>query len=428
MKIVDLTGDLSLPEDNDPPPGGGHSEEKSTPQTDPQAGPRPTFFADFLDKNRNAIPADRGFYVRLAFRPLAGPAGGTIEAVLLNAFEKLGALEPHGDRDLVFLDRSSEAWLPFSEAMTAGLVAFCRQHTFDMRRMIIVTQGPLSPTLRDGLRKAGVRARPSAIFYHHFLKRLARHYASFDLDDFGYDALKDMPPRFLCTNHKLRPHRAALLSGLELAGLMPFSLVSDLQNNAVHGKDKALRDMRRDFPALVKQAEQRGMEVADLTGSPRRLSAPFGGPSNVDSFPEKEARRSILSVVSETEAGPPGLRITEKSLKPIVYFRPFMIFGVPGALRLLHEFGFATFPDLIDETYDSAQNEEDRLRLILDELLRLRDDLGDGRRRAAFLEAAREVCAFNRAHLLSGFAEKLDRQALQALRFLMERIGRPSAL
>ena len=56
--------------------------------------------------------------------------------------------------------------------------------------------------------------------------------------------------------------------------------------------------------------------------------------------------------------------VTEKTFKPIMYGHPFMIFGNPGSLRLLESWGFKTFEDLFDQSYDLEQDNAKRLELI----------------------------------------------------------------
>ena len=47
-------------------------------------------------------------------------------------------------------------------------------------------------------------------------------------------------------------------------------------------------------------------------------------------------------------------RITEKPFKPLLCFQPFIVLGPVGALQLIREYGFETFPGLFDESYDEA--------------------------------------------------------------------------
>ena len=61
--------------------------------------------------------------------------------------------------------------------------------------------------------------------------------------------------------------------------------------------------------------------------------------------------------------------ITEKTFKPIMYGQPFMVYGNPGSLQLLESWGFKTFEDLFDQTYDLERDTAKRLELITAQIL-----------------------------------------------------------
>jgi hypothetical protein len=68
---------------------------------------------------------------------------------------------------------------------------------------------------------------------------------------------------------------------------------------------------------------------------------------------------AYYNVVVETHIN--NLFLTEKTFKPILNLQPFVIVGAPGSLALLHELGYKTFGDYIDESYDSIEDPEQRL-------------------------------------------------------------------
>jgi hypothetical protein len=81
-------------------------------------------------------------------------------------------------------------------------------------------------------------------------------------------------------------------------------------------------------------------------------------------------------------------RITEKTLKPLVNFHPLILFGNPGGLRMVRDYGFVTFENVIDESYDEeldprcrfdrAYSEFERLcRLDERALLRIEKEIED---------------------------------------------------
>lgn len=65
-----------------------------------------------------------------------------------------------------------------------------------------------------------------------------------------------------------------------------------------------------------------------------------------------------------SEDYPCELFVTEKTFKPIAFQHPFMIIGMPGTLKFLHENGFETYEHIFDESYDSTELFENRLDKI----------------------------------------------------------------
>ena len=80
---------------------------------------------------------------------------------------------------------------------------------------------------------------------------------------------------------------------------------------------------------------------------------------------------SWFSVVTETEMSGRLHRITEKPLKPLLGFHPFLVLGNPGALQLLRGYGFQTFSGVLDERYDVEPDPRRRFDMVYAEFRRL---------------------------------------------------------
>jgi hypothetical protein len=74
---------------------------------------------------------------------------------------------------------------------------------------------------------------------------------------------------------------------------------------------------------------------------------------------------SYFSIVSETSASDDFCFITEKTIRPIIYYHPFIVWGNPNTLKRLRELGFETFPEFFDESYDEMTNSDERIECIL---------------------------------------------------------------
>jgi hypothetical protein len=84
-----------------------------------------------------------------------------------------------------------------------------------------------------------------------------------------------------------------------------------------------------------------------------------------------EYDKSWFSMVTETEMRPKPSRITEKSVKPLANFHPMLVLGNPGSLAMIRSYGFATFEDVFDESYDEELDPRRRFDLVYREMTRL---------------------------------------------------------
>ena len=60
--------------------------------------------------------------------------------------------------------------------------------------------------------------------------------------------------------------------------------------------------------------------------------------------------------------------LTEKVAKPLATGKPFVLLGGRGSLQLLHDWGFVTFGDIIDESYDDEEIPTLRIEKIIHSL------------------------------------------------------------
>jgi hypothetical protein len=81
--------------------------------------------------------------------------------------------------------------------------------------------------------------------------------------------------------------------------------------------------------------------------------------------------QTFYSIVAETVCTNQYSQFTEKTAKPIVAKRPFVVFGGQYFLRNLRSLGFRTFGAVIDESYDDIQDEIERLTRAWHEVERL---------------------------------------------------------
>jgi hypothetical protein len=71
-------------------------------------------------------------------------------------------------------------------------------------------------------------------------------------------------------------------------------------------------------------------------------------------------------VVESAQRG--SVFITEKTFKPMAFYHPFQIIAMPGVLTKLKEQGFETYSNLFDESYDTIEDLDQKLAVIINNL------------------------------------------------------------
>jgi len=112
-----------------------------------------------------------------------------------------------------------------------------------------------------------------------------------------------------------------------------------------------------------------------------------------------ESAESLLYLVTETVATGRRHHLTEKIFKPIALGMPFVVVGTQGSLEYLRSYGFKTFGDIWDESYDLAEDDE-RIKRIA-ELLKSLEVLSTKDKQDMF-DQAREVIQHNWNHFYNG--------------------------
>jgi len=99
------------------------------------------------------------------------------------------------------------------------------------------------------------------------------------------------------------------------------------------------------------------LTIFPVTSAPSTASADF----LIDDYANTK-----FEVVLETLFDDSRIQLTEKSLRPIACGHPFILASTPGSLAYLQTYGFKTFNEIIDESYDLEQDPIKRLNLIID--------------------------------------------------------------
>lgn len=178
-----------------------------------------------------------------------------------------------------------------------------------------------------------------------------------------YDTERVPEKLFLTWNRRFRRHRTLLALAMEKHGLIDRSYVAltadDPEMANMHIRTTI--DLFSD-PLLELTSDNANSLLAKL---PLVLDGETDIHQMCGDFDARSRpfyQNSLVSIVTETNFDQPELTLTEKSFKPPKEKHPFIIIGVPGALKAMRKLGFQTFSEFWDESYDEI--EDSRIRMF----------------------------------------------------------------
>lgn len=126
-----------------------------------------------------------------------------------------------------------------------------------------------------------------------------------------------------------------------------------------------------------------------------------------------ECAEALAYLVTETVATGRRHHLTEKTFKPICMQMPFVLVSTAGSLQYLRDYGFKTFDNIWDESYDAETNDSKRLEMIAD-LLKKLDQLSKNEKQDMF-NLAIPIIKHNYEHFYNGAFEKILWEELQTM-------------
>jgi hypothetical protein len=298
------------------------------------------------------------------------------------AFERIVA----GQATLVF-DASGEG--PAFDLHTAGtLHRMLREIGIPPERTVYLTQNRAWGEVYSGFCYAMSVQPVQVLHYDYYIRNFFRNHeadgeAAFNARLAAFEGrAAQREKRFVCLNNNPRPAKVLLLLKLLAGGQYDQGFVS------FPGFDKTINAQATKRTAVMMDAlALRGLEsvAAKLMPFIHQLAAkgsiqfgaadpgaiqpahytPLANDAGLDEY-----NRAWFTVVTESEIEGPR-RITEKPFKPLANFSPYINFGNPGSLALVREFGFRTFGEVFDESYDTELDVRRRFQMIHDEIARL---------------------------------------------------------
>ena len=179
-------------------------------------------------------------------------------------------------------------------------------------------------------------------FWIYFVYENLHKYTDFNTYD-----IKVPMKHYMCLNRKPHRHRIELINEIKDAKLLDYGYVS-------YGTDKI-----RDLITLSKDIKNIEGDIA--------VGGDVGITNDINSLGHQDNwNNHFLNVVSETTTYT-DVFLTEKTLKPIVGRRPFIILGDRNIYKLLQDLGFDTFEDMYG-TGHSLGFTEQRINWIVSNL------------------------------------------------------------
>jgi hypothetical protein len=115
------------------------------------------------------------------------------------------------------------------------------------------------------------------------------------------------------------------------------------------------------------------------------------------------------------------LHLTEKIFKPIVSKQPFMLLAAPGNLAYLKSYGFKTFDSVIDESYDTIQDNDLRTEAVVKQL-HWYCNLTPGEK-TDLIKQLEPIIDYNFHHFYGEFRHIITRELLNNTKTLFKEIG-----
>lgn len=308
---------------------------------------------------------------------------------LLDHKQRIIEMAESGDYIMVFCNVTEGSWTLQSQVQMLGIESLILQGN-----ILLISGGDQQSNYHY-------------IQYDHFLNEILKYDENLEemarIDQIFSQESK--PYKFLFLNGRARPHRKYLYERFRRLDLLKHSLWTMLDSRPTTSNNFTLFDGNSNLMTtnselrwLPAQYEVTRYSNAQINpGPPNRtfvkpdLFANTWGEIYLQAEPYID---SYFSLVTETVVEHPWSFRTEKIAKPLAIGHPFIVATSPGYYRDLHRLGFQTFGHVIDESFDSIENHQDRMNRIIaivEDLCQQDLDL--------FQKECYTVCKYNQQHL-----------------------------
>jgi hypothetical protein len=129
-------------------------------------------------------------------------------------------------------------------------------------------------------------------------------------------------------------------------------------------------------------------------------------------FDYNDYNTTDFEVVLETLFDDNRIHLTEKSLRPIACRQPFILMATHGSLEYLKSYGFKTFDGIIDESYDSIGDPQQRMLAVISAMKKIAFWTPDEQYNN--MKKIQEITDYNQQHF---FSKEFYNQVVQELKY-----------
>jgi hypothetical protein len=215
----------------------------------------------------------------------------------------------------------------------------------------------------------------------------------------------DKPYKFMFLNGRARPHRKYLWHKFQENNLLKHALWTMLDSRPTISRQFSLKHNGINLMAtttplqwLPAKYEVERYRAATVTPGPAErtfvkteLFNNTWGEIYLQAEPYCD---TYFSLVTETIFDYPYSFRTEKIAKPLAIGHPWIVASNQGFYRDMRNLGFQTFDSLIDESFDSIDNSQERM----DRIVAVVNDLCQ-QDLTSFMQASESICKYNQQHL-----------------------------
>jgi hypothetical protein len=254
---------------------------------------------------------------------------------------------------------------------------------------------------------AGISSEYAHVTHEHFLPRILDYEENIQAQSFtdAIFAKKAKHYKFLFLNGRARPHRKYLYERFKRMNLLEHSLWTMLDSRPTISRQFSLKHNGINLMAtttplqwLPAKYEVERYRAATVTPGPAErtfvkteLFNNTWGEIYLQAEPYCD---TYFSLVTETIFDYPYSFRTEKMAKPLAIGHPWIVASNQGFYRDMRNLGFQTFDSLIDESFDSIDNSQERM----DRIVAVVNDLCQ-QDLTSFMQASESICKYNQQHL-----------------------------